>query len=234
MLDINKVFLGDCFNIFPKLEDNQIDHVFTSPPYNRKRNDKYDEYNDNIEDYFLFLCNVIDECMRISKGYVFFNIQKNFYNKIDVYKLFGKYSNMILDVFIWEKTNPLPASGKAITNAYEFIIVFSTKLKLKSNYTYTKNHLTTSVSSPIEGHRAVMHINTAYFFIKNFTQKKEIIFDPFMGVGTTAIVSKALNRNYMGCEKTKKYYDICLKRIEDYQYIFSKETTLEASQLKLF
>jgi DNA modification methylase len=86
-MEQNKIYHIDCLDGFKQLDDKSVNHVFTSPPYNRKRNDKYEHHNDCIDDYFGWLCNVIDECIRVSKGYVFFNIMKNYYNKQDVFKL---------------------------------------------------------------------------------------------------------------------------------------------------
>jgi len=45
---------GDCFNELPKLNRQSVDMVITSPPYNRKRNDKYNNHNDVIADYVHF------------------------------------------------------------------------------------------------------------------------------------------------------------------------------------
>ena len=220
-MKINKIYNENCLDTMLKMEDNYVDIVFTSPPYNRKRNDKYNFYNDTKTNYFEFLVSVIDESIRVSTGNVYFNIMKNYYNKSDVFKIIGKYNKQICEIFIWEKSNPLPASGLSITNAYEFIIVFGEKIK--SNKTYTKNHLTTSVAKMYKEHKAVMNDKVAYFFIKNFTKENDIVYDPFMGCGTTAFVCDDLKRNYIGSEIAKEYCEISNKRLKPY-----------LSQLKLF
>ena len=209
------LYKEDCFDRFNSLQDDSIDHVFTSPPYNRKRNDKYEFYDDNISDYYQFLCDVLDQSLRVSKGNVFLNVQKNYYNKIEVFKLIGRYAESIQEVFIWEKSNPLPSSGFSITNAYEFIIVLGQRLK--SNKTYTKNILKTSVSRPMYGHRAVMKKEVAEFFIENFTKENELIYDPFMGVGTTSLVCAQYNRRCLGSELTEEYYIASLERLSKVQ-----------------
>lgn len=214
-MNINEIYNIDCFDGFKMLEDNSLEHVFTSPPYNRKRNDKYKYHDDNIDNYFEFLCNTIDECIRISKGYVFFNIMKNYYNKKDVFKLIGKYSEQIQEIIIWEKTNPLPASGKSITNSYEYFIIFGDK-PLKSNTTYTKNIISTSVNSKMtKEHKAMMKQEVCDWFIEKFTIEGETILDPFMGAGTTAISCINLNRNYIGFEIAPEYVELSNKRISE-------------------
>ena len=210
-MEKNKIYNENCLDTMAKMSNNSVDVVFTSPPYNRKRNDKYKYYNDTKADYYDFLVTVIDESIRVSKGNVYVNIMKNYYNKKDVFKLFGKYYNEIYEVFVWEKSNPLPASGLSITNAYEFIICFGKSLK--SNKTYTKNHLTTSVAKMYKDHKAVMNDKVASFFIQNFTKENDIIYDPFMGCGTTALVAKNNNRNYIGSEIIKEYCEITNNRL---------------------
>jgi DNA modification methylase len=220
-MEENKIYHIDCFDGFKLMEDKSVTHTFTSPPYNRKRNDKYEHHNDVIDDYFGWLCNVIDECLRVSKGLVFFNIMKNYYNKQDVFKLIGKYSEKIVEIIIWEKTNPLPANGNNITNAYEFFIVFGDS-PLKSNSTYTKNIISTAVNSDMTNeHKAIMKEDVADWFIKTFTNEGDTILDCFMGAGTTAIVCKYHKRNFIGFEIEKEYVALCEKRIYESLGLFS-------------
>jgi DNA modification methylase len=220
-MEQNKIYHIDCFDGFKQLEDKSVNHVFTSPPYNRKRNDKYEHHNDNIDDYFGWLCNVIDECLRVSKGYVFFNIMKNYYNKQDVFKLIGKYSENIVEIIVWEKTNPLPANGNNITNAYEFFLIFGNDA-LKSNTTYTKNIISTAVNSDMTtDHKAIMKQDVAEWFIKSFTKENDLILDCFMGAGTTAITCKYNKRNYIGFELNEKYVELSNKRIYDALGLFA-------------
>lgn len=215
-MDINQIYNMDCFEGMKLMKDKSINSVVTSPPYNRKRNDKYKDYNDDIEDYFAFLCNFTDECLRLSKDYVFVNIQKNFYNKKDVFNYIGHYSDKIVEIIIWEKSNPMPASGFNITNAYEFFICLADK-PLKSNKTYTKNTLMTPVNSQttLKNHRAVMRTDVCEWFVTMFTKEEDVILDPFMGSGTTAVACKLHNRNYVGFEISQEYHQISIERIQD-------------------
>ena len=198
-----------------EMTDNSVDYVLTSPPYNRKRNDKYKLYNDQIADYFTFNQEVINQLLRISKKHIFYNIQTNFYNRDTVYKLIGYFNKDIKEIIIWEKSNPMPAAGNAITNAVEYFIVLG-KESLKSNTTYTKNIITSSVNSKMPKiHKAVMKQEIADYFIKTFTKEKDIILDPFMGIGTTGISCVSMNRDFIGIELIKEYYDISGHRIQE-------------------
>jgi len=210
-----QLFNGDCLEVMQDMPNNFVDYVLTSPPYNRKRNDKYKLYNDQIADYFTFNQEVINQLLRISKKHIFYNIQTNFYNRDTVYKLIGYFNKDIKEIIIWEKSNPMPAAGNAITNAVEYFIVLG-KESLKSNTTYTKNIITSSVNSKMPKiHKAVMKQEIADYFIKTFTKEKDIILDPFMGIGTTGISCVSMNRDFIGIELIKEYYDISGHKIQE-------------------
>lgn len=49
--------------------------------------------------------------------------------------------------------------------------------------------------------------------VKSITNSGDIVFDPFAGSGTTLVAAKNLNRSFIGFEKEKEYYDICLERL---------------------
>ena len=222
MIDLRK---GDCLELLKDMEDNSVDVSFTSPPYNRKRNDKYENFKDINDNWYQLNVDVIEELLRVTKGHVFYNLQANYYNRNDVYKLIGEFSKNIVDIHIWEKSNPMPASGLSITNAVEYFIVLGDKA-LKSNKTYTKNIITTSVNSKMpKEHKAVMKYEVAEHFISMFTKEHDIILDCFMGTGTTGVVCVNTNRNFIGMELDDKYFEIAKARINE---------SITAKQLTLF
>ena len=199
------IYTESCFETFKKLQDKYIDVVFTSPPYNRKRNDKYLLYDDRIEDYSKFLITIIKESIRVSSYFAAVNLQMNHYNRKEVLGVIGWFSDKITETIIWEKSNPMPARGLAVTNAYEIILIFS-KERIKANKPYTKNHITTSVNSKMpKNHKAVMHIDLAYWFINSFVKKWQTVYDPFLGVGTTGAACNMNGINWFGSEIIGEY-----------------------------
>ena len=48
------------------------------------------------------------------------------------------------------------------------------------------------------------------------SNKGDLILDPFMGSGTTAVVAKALGRDWVGIEKEKKYVELANNRVKNY------------------
>lgn len=212
-----QIYNDDCNSIIDNFikRGKKIDTVFTSPPYNRKRNDKYKNYDDTLDDYYGFLVNITEKLFNIINKYIIINVQTNYYNKQDVYRYIGKYYNKIQQIIIWEKSNPLPASGNNITNAYEYFIVLG-DIPLKSNTTYTKNHITTSVNSETTTkiHKAVMKQDVSDWFIEKFTKEDDTILDPFMGLGTTGISCIKYQRDFIGVEINKEYFDIASNKLK--------------------
>lgn len=212
-----QIYNDDCNSIIDDFikRGKKIDTVFTSPPYNRKRNDKYKNYDDTLDDYYGFLVNITEKLFNIINKYIIINVQTNYYNKQDVYRYIGKYYNKIQQIIIWEKSNPLPASGNNITNAYEYFIVLG-DIPLKSNTTYTKNHITTSVNSETTTkiHKAVMKQDVSDWFIEKFTKEDDTILDPFMGLGTTGISCIKYQRDFIGVEINKEYFDIASNKLK--------------------
>lgn len=76
--EVNNIYNENCFDRFESMSKNSVDCVFTSPPYNRKRNDKYTHYYDDINNYRKFLVDVIKNSIRISRGNVFVNLMPNY------------------------------------------------------------------------------------------------------------------------------------------------------------
>jgi DNA modification methylase len=152
--------------------------------------------------------------LRITRRNVFINIQKNYYNKEEVFRYIGAFSKELCEIIIWEKSNPLPANGANITNAWEFVLVFGEPLK--SNSTYTKNHITTSVNQETNSiHKAMMNVQVSDWFMEMFTQKGDVVYDPFSGFGTTAVSALKYERNYLGSEISTEYWELGNKRIQE-------------------
>lgn len=207
-----KLYNADCNDIINNFKG--VDLVFTSPPYNRKRNDKYNNYDDTLDDYYAFLVKTTESLKNLNPNYIIINLQANYYNRADVYKYIGNYNKDIQNIIIWEKSNPLPASGHSITNAYEFFVVIGKKA-LKSNTTYTKNHITTSVNSETTTkiHKAVMKQEVSDWFIEKFANKGDKVLDCFMGLGTTGVSCMKYGVDFIGIERDKTYFDIAKQRI---------------------
>ena len=212
-MELNKIYNMDCKKGLKLLGDDFCDVAFTSPPYNRIRNDTYEFYDDTLENYYEMIVDVTKELIRICKKQVIVNIQANHFNKKEVYKYIGEFSESLKGIVIWEKSNPQPANNYreedntfSITNAYEFFFVISCEDSAEDFRANSKikNVICSNVNSlSFEGHSAVMKYEVG-----------EVIIDPFMGCGTTAIACENLGREWLGFEICKEYVDMANDRIE--------------------
>ena len=64
-----------------------------------------------------------------------------------------------------------------------------------------------------DNHVAVYPLELVNYFIKGSTEIGDLVLDPFMGTGTTAVSAKKLGRNYIGFELQQEYIDVANKRI---------------------
>jgi DNA modification methylase len=220
------------------MSDNFVDVVITSPPYNLGnringgfKKKKYDKYKDDIskEDYFKQTKIWIDELLRVTKYHVFWNVQEVTGNKGLVKFLLNEYSDKLKETFIWAKQNP-PSSivDTMCSSGYEYIFCFShdDPESRKFNYCdfsnkkgdYAKNVLIKPVNSGNEngGHSFAFGEWLPSYFIKYFSKEGDLIYDPFMGSGTTAKMAHIYKRNWIGSELSQEYVDLANKRLKPY------------------
>jgi DNA modification methylase len=206
-LEINKIYNDDCLNNLKNMEDKCVDIIFTDPPYNA--NKKYDGYEDNLKDeeYFSWMTEIIKQCKRVSKKGIIFYVGGN---------LTKKYFDLIPDanlIIVLKR-----AAGVCKKNlAMQYHSIFTTVIPVKR----TRN-LWEDVRLPGEGYffKEKRYDNPGLTSQKlvekvldSFTNNGDLILDPFMGTGTTAIACKLMGRNYLGFEQSQKYCDIAESRI---------------------
>ena len=56
--------------------------------------------------------------------------------------------------------------------------------------------------------------------IENYTEEGDVVYDPFMGIGTTALASLKLKRTYLGSEINKETYELGISKINNYKNNF--------------
>lgn len=133
---------------------------------------------------------------------------------------------------IWHKPNVMPEAVKdRCTKAHEYIFLLSKNKKYYYNHeaikekavqmlfeTRNKRSVWSVNTKPYQGaHFAVFPTELIEPCIKAGSEEGDIVLDPFMGSGTTAMVANSLGRDYIGCELNKDYEDLILKRIGNVQ-----------------
>lgn len=242
-MEIDNIYNMDCLEWMRGMEDNSVDAIITSPPYNvglyvsgnkyAKRNNsqrngqafnKYDaEMTDQMDmvDYYEWQCQCIDEMLRIAKSSVFYNVQMVTGNKVAVLQILGKYAGRIREVLVWDKKTAEPSMNpRTLNSEYELIIAFE-KGDCKARQFRTANFERGTMSNVIRigknrenDHRAAFPLLLPQTLIHYFTNEGDIIADPFMGSATTAIAAIKEKRHFIGTELNKEYFDKAVRRIK--------------------
>lgn len=234
---INDIHCCDCVSAMKKMKMASVDLTITSPPYNlgtRGDDNLYDEYEDDLlsNDYYKFIRSSLDEMLRVTRNYVFFNFQLLSNNKKAYLQIISDFRDKIKDIVIWSKPSAIPAPKGAFTNNYEFILCMSRTDNRGKKFRYinekswdkrgvVRNTLDMhNVNKFADVHKAVFPEGLPYFFIDLFSKEGDLILDPFSGTGTTAIVAKKMGRNFIGFDISEEYVSLSKKRLNS----TSKET----------
>lgn len=121
-------------------------------------------------------------------------------------------------LLVWNKTNPSPlCNGKHLSDV-EFIVYVRGKGSFFNNDT-PFDFKRKVYTSPIVANKKRLHptqksVEHIERYIQLHTRENELVFDPFMGSGTTGVACKNLNRKFIGCEIDLEYYNIAKERLE--------------------
>jgi site-specific DNA-methyltransferase (adenine-specific) len=239
-VEINKIYNESCQETLKKFQDSSIDHCITSPPYNmnlrvtgnkyhsrqivKEFSTKYNGFNDNLpqEEYFQLHKEILKEMLRVTKGYIFYNIQVVTGNKPSVFRLMGEFHNQIKELIIWDKDVAQPAMQSMVMNSqFELIIVLSNNSPITRQFkdaNFSRGTLSNlwrikRGKKISKDHGAIFPEELIEKIVTNFTKENDLIYDPFFGTGTVGFVAKKFNRNYLGSELSTNYCNIAETRI---------------------
>ena len=239
-MNINTIYNENCLDTMAKMPDNFIDLTVTSPPYDNLR--IYNGYSFDFEAIAKELYRVTkpDGVMvwvigdaTIAGSETGTSFRQALYFKEIGFKLH--------DTMIYEKNSPAyPASRNSnrYTQIFEYMFIFakgsvpkqlicdkpnkwaghkdfSGKLKNPVPDFSPRNNIWRYVTS-FNGvkHPAPFPERLAYDHVVSWSSKGQLVYDPFMGSGTTAVVAKQLGRDYIGSEISDEYVAIARARID--------------------
>jgi site-specific DNA-methyltransferase (adenine-specific)/modification methylase len=188
---------------------------------------KYEGFDDNlpIDEFYELHSNIIRELLRVS-NVIFYNIQIVTGSKRAFFKIIGEFSEQLKDIVIWDKGVSQPAMSPGVLNRQsELILVFEKENAISrkfSKYKFDRGTLgdiwNISRGRKIDkSHGAVFPEKLVSTILENFSDEGDIVYDPFMGSGTTAVVSQKMNRKWLGSELSPNYCELIQKRIDEVQ-----------------
>ena len=201
-------------------------------------NDQWDKF-ENFKSYDEFTTKWLFECKRILKKDGTIWVIGSYHNIFRVGSKIQDLGFWILNDVIWNKNNPMPNfRGTRFTNAHETIIWAAKSEKSKYTFNYqslkclnddlqmrsTWNLPICNGNERLKNNGKKVHStqkpeSLLHRIILASSNKNDLVLDPFLGSGTTAVVSKKLGRNYLGIEKEKKYFEAASKRIKNTKVI---------------
>lgn len=124
---------------------------------------------------------------------------------------------IMYNLLTWNKTNPSPTTNNTWLPDIEYCLYFRTSnTKLNDGYDLKKQWYISPINKAdkdLFNHPTIKPLEFVKQHIKHTTNEDDTILDCFMGSGTTGVACKELNRNFIGIELDKEYYDIAVKRI---------------------
>lgn len=294
-MELNKIYLGDAYELIKQIPDKSIDLIVTDPPYEfipggsghsdlgqRKRTNANDIYNldtnrtkQNIvtgggcfgtkqrdyysefsetdvskqrQEYLDYVDNnnntrfisegisneILKEFVRVmKKGNIYI-----FCNKNQLRQYFDFFGDLgwNLDLLVWNKTNCIPTINNTYLANLEYcVFARESGASLYGSYETKSKCYTSSCNKKDKDlflHPTIKPLPFIKNLIINSSQENQVVLDPFMGSGTTAVACKELNRQYIGFELNPKFYEIANDRLNDVTQVDKKKE--QEGYMKLF
>jgi DNA modification methylase len=239
----NKVILGTSESM-KEIPSNSLHLMVTSPPYNVTKT--YDE-DLSLQDYLQLLANVFSETHRVlvHGGRACINVAN--LGRKPYIPLSDYISHMMMDIgfymrgeIIWSKGagagvsmawgSWCSASNPVLRDTHEYILVFSkgaferkkgtreNTISKEQFMEWTKSVWTMNPESAKKvGHPAPFPVELPYRLIQLYTYKGDIVLDPFMGSGSTAIAALKSERRFVGYEVDPNYIKLAEERIAQHK-----------------
>lgn len=226
------LFQGDCLEYMKSMADESVDTIMTDPPYNvSKKGAKisrgpntafegpdisldfgvWDQGKVEYPDY-------IDTFVRLLKpnGILVMFYDKLYLGTIGLY-LQDKFGFQVRHIGAMVKRNPAPQARRVKwQNGLEQFLIATKNQGEGHHFNYklgqSPDYIMTTVGYK-HLHPTQKPIEAMEWLVQYWSFEGDVIFDPFMGAGTTGLACVQLRRHFIGCELDAKYYAIAEERI---------------------
>lgn len=223
-----QLFNEDNLIALKNMEKESVNFVVTDPPYNISKPNHFDSMNrqgidfgewDKNADLFSWISHLNRVVKRNGSVFVF----NDWKNLGDISKELDENGFETKDVVRWVKNNPMPRNrDRRYVVDYEFGIWAVKKgskwVFNRQNDSYDRPEIKSGLTPKSEkkwgSHPTQKPVSVMEEIIKRHSNEGDVILDPFMGSGSTGVASLNLNRDFIGIELSKEYFDIAKNRIE--------------------
>lgn len=208
--DNGTLYHGDCFEIMSELEP--VDLVLTDPPYDIHAGKGGGCFGDRKH--------LVETGGFTDSGcdHSFLNNFKNWFCFCSLKQLNGLLSlasqRNRMHLITWCKPNPVPTCNNKYLPDVEYVVHGFSKGRLFGGYKDKSSFSITNCGNKKTIHPNEKPVELIQKLIISGSQEGDVVIDPFLGSGTTAIACERLNRKWIGIEKEEKYCEIAAKRIK--------------------
>lgn len=237
-----EIWLGDCLELMRQIPDKSVDMILCDLPYGTTKckwdvvipfDKLWEQYKRIIKSnhpILLFGSEPFSSYLRFSniKDYKYdWYWDKKFGGNFVQAKRMPLKSIETISVFSNSKTMPsyypsmidrlIPIKQGGVKTASAIPVVNNSKTHTKK--IYDQKYPVTRLDFPKDlgntVHPTQKPIDLLEYLIKTYTNENDLVLDNCAGSGSTLVAAKNLNRQFIGIEKEKDYYDICIKRLRD-------------------
>lgn len=220
-----QLIFGDCLEKMKDIPDKSIDMIFTDPPYrvisggnakglSYKHKGSITEKNDGKIFRFnnIKISDYIGELYRVLKDNTHCYIMTNVLNLYEMMTEANRVGFKFHNLLVWEKQNCTP-SRWYMKNA-EYILFFRKGIAKPINDMGSKTIVQFVNPQGNKLHPTEKPAELCKFYVSNSSLEGDIVFDPFMGSGSTGVACVNTNRDFIGIEKDEDYFLIAKQRIK--------------------
>lgn len=235
------IYCGNAREVLPLLDDDSIDVVFTSPPYNKglridgkwtgivtesckfsRFRDGYGLHDDAMDqqEYKRWQIDMLQECWRVCRGAVFYNHKPRVVNFVCELPLFGELP--LRQIIIWDTGTGINLHPGAFAPAHEWIMVYAKPdWRLSSKSESAMGDVWRVPPERSERHPAPFPVELPLRAIRSCDC--ETVLDPFAGTGTTLVAAKVMGKRAIGIEINEDYCRIAVERLRQGVLSFDSE-----------
>jgi site-specific DNA-methyltransferase (adenine-specific) len=227
-IEINKIYNQNCIEGMKLIPKNKIDLVITDPPfainfkaikanYNRTSSRVLSGYNEiQPEDYYDFTFAWMSEVFRILKDSGSMYIFSGWNNLKDILCALDDVGFTTVNHVIWKYQFGVVTKRKFVTSHYHCL--YSLHYRDKEDvWDIKREYWTGDEKTPTKLPSEIIEKLLEYS-----SEKNDLVFDPFLGSGQVAVVSKSLKRKFLGFEIVPDYYKFAKKRLDTDTYRIKK------------
>ena len=235
-----EIFNCDCMDYIKNLRNESIDLIVTDPPYpttsrGNSGNSGGMLQKDINKQGKVFNHNDIDcskyapEFYRILKNGSHCYVMTNHINLIHMLNVFTECGFHFVKSLIWDKGNKI--MGQYYMSQFEYILFFRKGKGVKINNCGTSDILSIPNKKKKDENGKNLHdtekpVELMKILIGNSSKENEIVLDPFMGIGSTGIACKEMNRYFIGIELDFQYFETAKRELQNEMLVFEKDNQM--------